>query len=109
MMLPARFAATSYLLGFLPMENVRDTLYREDNSTVRTRSGPRAMAALRNLAIDALHQAGRHDTTEATRWASRYISADFHAANPACGQANWNRRRRPCHQGTMVSARRADC
>jgi len=35
-------------------------------------------------------------------------SADFHAANPACGQANWNRRRRPCHQGTMVSARRSD-
>src|SRR5260221_14795797 len=33
-------------------------------------------------------------------------NADFHAANPACGQANWNRRRRPCHQGTMVSARR---
>ncbi len=56
---------------------LRDTLYREDNSTVRTRSGPRAMAALRNLAIGALHQAGRHDTTEATRWASRYISRPF--------------------------------
>ena len=27
------------------------------------------MAALRNLAIGALHLAGRHDTTEATRWA----------------------------------------
>ena len=35
------------------------------------------MAALRNLAIGALHQAGRHDTTEATRWASRYISRPF--------------------------------
>ncbi len=56
---------------------LRDTLYREDNSTVRTRSGPRAMAALRNLAIGALHQAGRHDTTEATRWASRYIDRPF--------------------------------
>ena len=56
---------------------LRDTLYREDESTVRTRSGPRAMATLRNLAIGALHQAGRHDTTEATRWASRYIDRPF--------------------------------
>jgi predicted transposase YbfD/YdcC len=56
---------------------LRDTLYREDNSAVRTRSGPRAMAALRNLAVGALHQAGRHDTTEATRWASRYIDRPF--------------------------------
>ncbi len=56
---------------------VRDTLYREDDSTVRTRSGPRAMAALRNLAVGALHLAGRHDTTEATRWASRHMQRPF--------------------------------
>lgn len=56
---------------------VRDTLYREDDSRIRTRSGPRAMAALRNLAIGALHQHGRHDTTEATRWASRSIDRPF--------------------------------
>ncbi len=56
---------------------LRDTLYREDDSAVRTRSGPRAMAALRNLAIGALHQAGRHDTTEATRWASRHMDRPF--------------------------------
>ena len=56
---------------------LRDTLYQEDNSTVRTRSGPRIMAALRNLAIGALHLAGRHDTTEATRWASRYMDRPF--------------------------------
>jgi predicted transposase YbfD/YdcC len=56
---------------------IRDTLYQEDKSTVRTRSGPRIMAALRNLAIGALHLAGRHDTTEATRWASRYIDRPF--------------------------------
>jgi predicted transposase YbfD/YdcC len=54
-----------------------DTLYREDQSQVRTRSGPRAMAALRNLAIGALHLAGRHDTTEATRWACRYMDRPF--------------------------------
>jgi predicted transposase YbfD/YdcC len=56
---------------------LRDTLYREDQSQVRTRSGPRAMAALRNLAIGALHLAGRHDTTEATRWASRSMDRPF--------------------------------
>jgi hypothetical protein len=52
----------------------RDTLYQEDHSQVRTRSGPRIMAALRILAIGGLHLAGRHDTTEATRWASRHMS-----------------------------------
>ncbi len=56
---------------------LRGTLYREDHSTVRTRSGPRAMATLRNLAIGALHLAGRHDTTEATRWASRRMHRPF--------------------------------
>jgi hypothetical protein len=35
------------------------------------------MAALRNLAIGALRLAGRHDTTEATRWASRYMDRPF--------------------------------
>jgi predicted transposase YbfD/YdcC len=56
---------------------IRDTLYQEDKSTVRTRSGPQIMAAPRNLAIGALHLAGRHDTTEATRWASRYMDRPF--------------------------------
>ena len=56
---------------------LRDTLYREDESTVRTRSGPRVMAALRNLAIGALHLAGRHDTTEAARWACRRMDRPF--------------------------------
>ena len=67
------------LLGYAPPENRPDTLYREDDSTVRTRSGPRIMAALRvsELAIGALHLAGRHDTTEATRSASRYMDRLF--------------------------------
>jgi predicted transposase YbfD/YdcC len=56
---------------------LRDTLYREDSSTVRTRSGPRAMATLRNLAVGTLYLAGRHDTTEATRWASRNMGRPF--------------------------------
>jgi hypothetical protein len=40
----------------------------EDDSTVRSRSGPRIMAALSNLAIGELRLAGRADITEATRW-----------------------------------------
>lgn len=42
---------------------IRDILYREDDSTIRTRSRPRIMASLRNLAIGALRIAGRTDTT----------------------------------------------
>lgn len=56
---------------------LRDTCYREDNSRARTRSGPRILASLRNLAIGALRLAGRHDITEATRWANRYMNRPF--------------------------------
>lgn len=56
---------------------LRDTLYQEDKSQVRTRSGPRIMATLRNLAICALRLFGRTDVTEATRWASRSMDRPF--------------------------------
>jgi predicted transposase YbfD/YdcC len=56
---------------------IRDTLYQEDKSQVRTRNGPRIMAALRNLAIGALRLAGRTDITEATRWAARHMNRPF--------------------------------
>jgi predicted transposase YbfD/YdcC len=56
---------------------LRDTLYQEDKSKVRTRNGPRVMAALRNLAIGALRLAGRIDITEATRWAGRSMDRPF--------------------------------
>ena len=56
---------------------LRDTLYQEDKSQVRTRSGPRIMAALRNLAICALRLFGRTDVTEATRWAGRAMDRPF--------------------------------
>jgi hypothetical protein len=56
---------------------IRDTLYQEDKSQIRTRSGPRIMAALRNLAIIALRLAGRTDITEATRWAARRMDRPF--------------------------------
>jgi predicted transposase YbfD/YdcC len=56
---------------------IRDTLYREDNSTIRTRCGARVMASLRNLAVGALRLAGRCDITEATRWACRNMTRPF--------------------------------
>jgi predicted transposase YbfD/YdcC len=56
---------------------LRDTVYREDHSRVRTRSGPRVMAGLRNLAVGALHLAGRRDISEATRWAGRKVHRPF--------------------------------
>jgi predicted transposase YbfD/YdcC len=56
---------------------LRDTVYREDHSRARTRSGPRVMAGLRNLSIGALHLAGRRDIAEATRWASRNMLRPF--------------------------------
>lgn len=63
--------------GIESLHWLRDTLYREDDSRVRTRSGPRVMAALRNLAIGALRLTGRADITEATRWASRRADRPF--------------------------------
>ena len=63
--------------GFAPLEKLRDTLYQEDKSQVRTRSGPRVMAALRNLAIGAHRLAGHAGVTEATRWAGRSMDRPF--------------------------------
>ncbi|MGW3851534.1 hypothetical protein [Streptomyces fagopyri] len=56
---------------------LRDTLYAEDASRVRTASGPRVMAALRNLAIGAHRLAGHTAITEATRWAGRAMHRPF--------------------------------
>lgn len=67
--------------GIESLHWLRDTVYREDDSTARTRSGPRVMAALRNLAIGAYHLRGRHDITEATRWATRVMDRPFKILN----------------------------
>jgi predicted transposase YbfD/YdcC len=56
---------------------IRDTLYREDHSRIRTRNGPRVMASLRNLAIGALRLTGHTNITEATRWACRNMTRPF--------------------------------
>jgi predicted transposase YbfD/YdcC len=63
--------------GIESLHWLRDTVYREDDSTVRTRSGPRVMAGLRNLAVGAHHLAGRRDITEASRQASRVMQRPF--------------------------------
>lgn len=63
--------------GIESLHWLRDTVYREDHSTAHTRSGPRVMAAMRNLAIGALHLLGRRDITEATRWATRAMHRPF--------------------------------
>jgi predicted transposase YbfD/YdcC len=71
----ARFVRNHW--GIESLHWLRDTVYREDHSTARTRSGPRVMAGLRNLGIGALHLAGRRDISEATRWASRKMCRPF--------------------------------
>ncbi len=63
--------------GIESLHWLRDTVYREDHSTARTGSGPRVMAALRNLAIGAIHLLGRRDVTETTRWATRCMHRPF--------------------------------
>jgi len=63
--------------GIESLHWIRDAIYREDQSTAHTRSGPRVMAALRNLAIGALRLFGRKDIAEATRWANRDMTRAF--------------------------------
>ncbi len=63
--------------GIESLHWIRDSIYREDDSAVRTRSGPRVMAALRNLAIGALRLAGHTSIAEATRWATRKMERPF--------------------------------
>ncbi len=67
--------------GIESLHWLRDTVYREDDSTVRTRSGPRVMAGLRNLAVGAHHLAGRRDITEASREAGRVMQRPFTILN----------------------------
>lgn len=63
--------------GIESLHWLRDTAYREDHSTARTGSGPRVMAALRNLAIGAIHLLGHRDITETTRWATHVMDRPF--------------------------------
>lgn len=72
---PAEIAA--YVRGHWGIENklhhVRDTVFAEDASRVRTGNTPRAMATLRNLALGALRNTGHDNIAAALR---------HHARNP---------------------------
>jgi predicted transposase YbfD/YdcC len=75
---PARLA--QFVRGQWGIESlhwIRDAIYREDQSTAHTGSGPRVMAAFRNLAVGALRLFGRNDIAEATRWANRDMTRAF--------------------------------
>lgn len=75
---PARLAGLARNhWGIEALHWLRDTLYQEDTSHVRTRSGPQVMAGLRNLSIGAIRLIGRTDITESTRWASRVMHRPF--------------------------------
>ncbi|WP_447002863.1 ISAs1 family transposase [Saccharothrix isguenensis] len=70
---PARIA--DLLRGHWRIENrlhwVRDVTYGEDASRVRTGNAPRAMASLRNLAINALRHTGHTNIAAGLRTMSR--------------------------------------
>lgn len=75
---PARLATLARNhWGIESLHWLRDTLYQEDASQTRTRSGPQVMAGLRNLAVGAIRLIGRADITETTRWASRSMHRPF--------------------------------
>lgn len=67
------------LRGHWSIENrlhwVRDVVFDEDRSQVRTGSGPRVMATLRNLAISLLRLAGATSIAKAVRWCCRRVHA----------------------------------
>ena len=79
---PARLARlTRGHWGIESLHWIRDVVYREDASQTRTKSGPRVMAGLRNLAIGALRIAGHTAIADTTRWASRSMHRPFHILN----------------------------
>jgi len=54
---------------------VRDVVFDEDRSQVRTGNGPPVMATLRNLAISMLRLARATSIAKAVRWCSRNVDA----------------------------------
>jgi predicted transposase YbfD/YdcC len=73
---PAQLA--TYARGHWGIENklhyVRDVTYREDASQIRSGTGPRIMATLRNLAISTLQLAGRTEIAKSLRHNNRDAS-----------------------------------
>ncbi len=50
---------------------VRDVIFDEDRSQVRTGHGPQVMATLRNLAVSLLRLAGHPNIAQGVRWTGR--------------------------------------
>ena len=74
--MPARPDLAGYLQGQGPSSPSLATRHPCTSKThprFAPAPGPRITASLLNLAIGALRLAGRHDVTEATRWAGRYL------------------------------------
>lgn len=82
---PAQIAAlVQHHWGIESLHWLRDTVYDEDHSRARTGNGPHIMAALRNLAIGAIHLIGRRDVTEVTRWVTRRMHRAFDLLHLNC-------------------------
>ena len=64
--------------GIEALHHIRDVTYGEDLSQVRTASGPRVMATLRNLAITILRLAGASGIAAALRHHSRRPGRPLH-------------------------------
>ena len=64
----------AYIRGHRGLENrlhwVRDVIYQEDHSLIRTGNAPRVMATLRNLAISLRRLAGATNIAKALRTAA---------------------------------------
>jgi hypothetical protein len=54
------------------LHRVRDVVYDEDRSTVRTANAPRVMATLRSTAISLLRLTGTNDIAKSTRHHARH-------------------------------------
>jgi len=57
------------------LHRVRDVVFDEDRSQVRSGNGPQVMASLRNLAISMLHLAQASSIAKALRWCCRRVEA----------------------------------
>jgi predicted transposase YbfD/YdcC len=84
---PARLA--DLIRGHWAIENglhwVRDVIFAEDGSQVRTGTGPHVMACLRNLAIGALNRAGPVNLAAALRHHARDPARPLTTLGITCG------------------------
>ncbi|MGH8897651.1 MAG: hypothetical protein ACRDZ4_11655 [Egibacteraceae bacterium] len=63
--------------GIESLRWIRDVTFDEDRSQIRTGSGPRVMATLRNLAIGVLRLADATNIAQGLRWAARTPARAF--------------------------------